>query len=791
MSMRTLTILQFLSTFAVYYTLTVLLPALVFHKKMKGERLCVRYLAYLAMGNFYLMNLVFVLQLLHISNRYTLILFTVVPTVWAAIKINRVNVKENAAGIAQTVLNFFQGTLGFKLLISNIVRGTGRALWKGIRRIAHDFRKDFLDWLGIGCVIFLVLWLFGTNMTEVYGYCASDIPVHNYWINYLSKNKIFVAGVYPYGFHCVLYYIHAVFGIKTFVLLRVFCLVQTITVHLVLLSFLKTFCRSRYMPYLAFAVYTLGNFWNKDVFSRFCSSLPQEFGMIFILPSAAFLMLFFADRKKEQGKKGWRVHSTRYLIWFAMCFSMTLAAHFYNTMIAGLFCVGIAAGYLGLLFRRAYFGRIMLAGILSIVIAILPMGIAVATGTPLEGSLRWGMSIIRGPSNEAEESGNTGGGTGTGNADSEAAAGSEITGSSEGPDILPAADSAVGSDINGTEGASQASVTPPKPPAPSFAERVEQLTAKFSRLFTGLRDTVQTYVLNRITPDEIVLCLLSVPIMALLGLIYLFPKSTRFYGSTLISLAVFMFFMFVLLMSSWFGIPSLMDQSRCSIYLAYGLAASIVLCVDAMVNAVLGWIPKKFIINGISAAGTAALAAVIIINGRYKQPFLVTGLETNAAITCLTNIFQEEKPWMFTICSSNDEFRMVEDYAYHYETITFLRSMEGTNMDGYLKIPTPRVYFFIEKIPVDYTEPYEGSGSRVSEEGAAKSLPGGTGLAMYKGERRHIVMSRMYYWAQEFQKLYPAEMRVYYETDDFVCYVVEQNMYRLFDFSIDYGYNRQ
>ncbi len=775
MSMRTLTILQFLSTLAIYSALTVFLPALVFHKKVKGERLCVRFLAYLTMGSFYLMNLVFALQLLHISNRFTLILFTVVPAVWAAIKINHIKVKENAIGTAQTVLSFFQGTLGFKLLISNIGKAIGRILWKIIRRVAHDIRKDLLDWLGIGCVVFLVLWLFGTNMTEVYGYCASDIPVHNYWINALGQNNIFVAGVYPYGFHCTLYYIHAVFGIETFVLLRVFCLVQTLTVHLVLLSFLKTFCRSRYMPYLAFVVYTLGNFWNKDVFSRFCSSLPQEFGMIFILPSAAFLMLFFEDRKKEQGKKGIRIHSTRYLIWFAMCFAMTLSAHFYNTMIAGLFCFGIAAGYLGLLFRRAYFGRIMIAGILSILIAILPMGIAVATGTPLEGSLRWGMSIIKGSSDKTEESDNSGGGTGTGNV-------SEITGSSEGVDVPPVLDSAAVSEINEAES---------KPPAPSFEERMNQLTAKFSRLFTGLRDTVQTYILNRITPDEIVLCLLSVPIIAVLGFIYLFPKSTRFYGSTLISVAVFMLFMFVMLMSSWFGIPSLMDQSRCSIYLAYGLAVSMALCADAVINAVLGWIPKKFIMNGISALGTAALAAVIIINGRNKQPFLVTGLETNAAITCLTNILQEEKPWTFTICSANDEFRMMEDYGYHYETITFLRSMEGTNMDGYLKIPTPRVYFFIEKIPVDYTEPYEGSGSHVSAEGAAKSLPGGTGLAMYKGERRHIVMSRMYYWAEEFKKLYPAEMRVYYETEDFVCYVVEQNTYRLFDFSIDYGYNRQ
>ena len=50
-------------------------------------------------------------------------------------------------------------------------------------------------------------------------------------------------------------------------------------------------------------------------------------------------------------------------------------------------------------------------------------------------------------------------------------------------------------------------------------------------------------------------------------------------------------------------------------------------------------------------------------------------------------------------------------------------------------------------------------------------------------------MSHMYYWAQAFQKMYPNEMKVYYETEDFVCYLVEQNDYSLYNFAIDYGYN--
>ena len=50
-------------------------------------------------------------------------------------------------------------------------------------------------------------------------------------------------------------------------------------------------------------------------------------------------------------------------------------------------------------------------------------------------------------------------------------------------------------------------------------------------------------------------------------------------------------------------------------------------------------------------------------------------------------------------------------------------------------------------------------------------------------------MSRMNEWAETFRSMYPNEMRVYYEDDTFLCYMIEQNAYHLYNFSIDYGYN--
>ena len=135
---------------------------------------------------------------------------------------------------------------------------------------------------------------------------------------------------------------------------------------------------------------------------------------------------------------------------------------------------------------------------------------------------------------------------------------------------------------------------------------------------------------------------------------------------------------------------------------------------------------------------------------------------------------------------ANEYFNITHPYGIWKDTGI---RMEGDAVNGNLTLPTDRVYFFIEKIPLDYTVAYEGSGQLISEEGAKKPLPTAGDISVYEGENRWIVMSRMYYWAQAFMELYGKEMQVYYETDDFICYVVEQNTYSLYDFSIDYGYN--
>ena len=194
--------------------------------------------------------------------------------------------------------------------------------------------------------------------------------------------------------------------------------------------------------------------------------------------------------------------------------------------------------------------------------------------------------------------------------------------------------------------------------------------------------------------------------------------------------------------------------------------------------------------NILSLGLAAVLLVVLSQNDLIKEPGFSSGYVTNGAITCLTNIIRDNEDETWTIVSANDETQMGLDHGWHYETITFLRKLEKMDKDTKVIIPTKNVYFFIEKIPLDYSVVYSGSGQSISKKGASQNLPNVGGISMYQGEGRWILMSRMYYWAQAFMEKYPNDMKVYYESEDFICYVMPQNMYHQYNFAIDYGYNQ-
>ena len=766
MSMTTLITLRFVSIFAAYTGLTVLLPAIMFRRILAGRRLSEQFLMCYTFGNFYIINIVFAVQLLHISGFWTLVLFTAVPGILIWSRVNRVSLRELCMKTGIVCKKILQGSMGIKGFLYRVKNRSMAVLKKAVWLFYCEVVCNTLQWILAGAVIAALFWIYGRQLILTYGYCASDIPVHLNWINQMSRGNLFASGVYPFGFHCMVYYLHAVFGFDTYVILCVFYLVQVFFIYIVLLAMLKLLCRSLYLPYAGIMVYILGSFWARQTYSRFGSSLPQEFGMIFVIPSVYFLIRFFQTEKKNLKNR-----ETKLILGcFALAFSLTLAIHFYGTMIAGLCCIGIAVGFCTRFLNKEYFRRIMLTGIISIFLAVLPMGIAFAGGTPLQGSLGWGLSVINGDSSDTEDT-----------SENEAAQ-------------KQAMEEMAARLIENTQNSNSESVQTGEIPiiteAPkhSLTDKAREIPKKMKNLREMMIRRIQEFIINSQEQWCAYAVLAGIAVLILLGLVFIILRRIT-YGEMLMSAGFCMGILTLLLCAGNLGLPVLMDPARCSIYYVYLLIVSITVLGDGLLYLI--FMPRILTIprNAVSFILTVSMAAGMIHQGLVKTPDFISDYVSNGAFTCLTNIIKENKDETWTIVSANDETQMGLDHGWHYETITFLRKQEHINKDTKLIIPTEKVYFFIEKIPLNYSVVYSGSGQSISKKGASQSLPNSGGIGMYQGEGRWILMSRMYYWAQAFMEMYPNETKVYYESEDFVCYVISQNMYHQYNFAIDYGYN--
>ena len=774
MSMETLNVIQFVQLFIAYIGFTVGLPALVFYRKVKRFPTAVRFLIYYTIGNFYVINLVQILELLHISYRITLFLFTFVPAFLLIVKIYNIPVISYLKKILGECRHYILRELGFKSFMRHRWQELKVFLRVAVRNIWRLMKENFLD-IPFLVIFALLVWkVCGPGILHNWGFGASDIPVHNYWINGLVENNIYIAGIYPMGMHCMLYYLSVMTGIPVYVTLRLFWLIQYSMIAVMILLFLKGHCKTRFLPYLGVLMFVGAKYFVGTSYSRFGATLPQEYGMLYILPSIFFVMEFFKARKEEleEGINRIRCTSTWHLLGFAMSFSLTLSSHFYDTIIAGIICIGVAVGYGYWFWRKEYFFRIMLAGMISVLMALLPMAVAFLTGKELQGSMYWAMSIV-------------------GLVDYTVL-------------IFRIICIAV---VVVTIGVVAILIQRIRSGKMLINEDKEVFDySLFLRCLSQVRNLIpQVLILwigwryretvlwgcqqNAFSVADMNWVLYGIGAALCVGLVlrYLIEPMR---GSGIFAMVFAEIILGLVLVSGALGWPMLMEPYRVCIYVAYLIPVIIVMTLDGAVDILLlARIPRVQ-----QAVGFIFSVLVIFYSTKYdwiRGSFGGGSLEMNEAILCTTNIMKdnEGEDFSWTIVSANDELRMVEIYGRHTETIEFLEDMEHWNRTKEVTIPTEKVYFYIEKEPLNYANGYGGEIPVVSEKQAEQDLPPNSGLSAYNGPRRSVTMSRMYYWAQKFMELYPNEMKVYYENDKFVCYYIEQNVYRLYNFAIDYGYN--
>ena len=603
------------------------------------------------------------------------------------------------------------------------------------------------------------------------------MAVHNYWINAMSDNNIFVAGVYPHGFHCVIYFLHAVFRIDTSVLLRLFAMTNVIYVHMVLFAFIKYLTKSRYAAYGALVIYVAVNFMNSGCYSRFSANLPQEFGFLFLFPTLYFLFEYM-KHERTKGKKDREYKRRKYfeLTGAACSFSLSIAVHFYGAMIVGIFCVAIVFAYWMRFFRPSYFLRLMAALIGGIIIAALPMGVSIAQGNHFQGSIGWGLNVIKGNSSQTTDN---------------------QTKSSTFDEDLKNAGLSI-TDIDGT-----VIVTPDedaKNDAKETSSAGERLLSVAGRIFNRLNIMYQGFVSTiskavvyykaEMWADAMIILVTVISVAGTVLAVIDRKDYDSDIGNQYVTVALGVLFTGLILISSYVKLPSIMDVNRCRIYFMYSFTILVGIALDFLSSILTRFIKKRWIYNVASLVISVAVGLVLFSEYGVRPAAMnsrVDIFQTNGAVYCMYKIKNQSKDNNWTIISPTDELRMLDGDGYHYELSDFARKQKRTSK---FTIPTKYIYFFIEKKPLDYTVTGQYSGQEISKEGASQPYADFySGNNMYKGDARYILMSKMYYWAQRYQEIYPEDFTVYYEDDEFICYKLVQNTSFLNNLIVDYGYN--
>ena len=593
----------------------------------------------------------------------------------------------------------------------------------------------------------------------------------------MSDNNIFVAGVYPHGFHCVIYFLHTVFRIDTSVLLRLFAMTNVIYVHMVLFAFIKYLTKSRYAAYGALVIYVAVNFMNSGCYSRFSANLPQEFGFLFLFPTLYFLFEYMKhERTKGKKDREYKRRKNFELTGAACSFSLSIAVHFYGAMIVGIFCVAIVFAYWMRIFRPSYFLRLMAALIAGVVIAALPMGVSIAQGNHFQGSIGWGLNVIKGNSSQTTDN---------------------QTKSSTFDEDLKNAGLSV-TDIDGA-----VIVTPDEEAKTDTKETTsagERLLSVAGRIFNRLSIMYQGFVSTisksvvyfkaEMWADAMIILVAFISVAGTVIAVIDRKNYDSDIGNQYATVALGVLFTGLILISSYVKLPSIMDVNRCRIYFMYSFTILIGIALDFLPAILTRFIKKRWIYN-IASLVISVVVGLVLFSEYGLRPAAMNSrinlFQTNGAVYCMYKIKNQSKYNNWTIVSPTDELRMLGGEGYHYELSDFARKQKRTSK---FTIPTKYIYFFIEKKPLDYTVTGQYSGQEISKDGASQPYADFySGNNMYKGDARYILMSKMYYWAQRYQEIYPEDFTVYYEDDEFICYKLVQNTSFLNNLIVDYGYN--
>lgn len=816
-------ILEYIKVFLSYSFILFIWPSVVFRKYLKGKTTTFRFGFCTTVQIVIINTVVLFLGLIHLLNKWTMMLVFWGIMIWSLREYLVLNEKKR-----KQFKYLITGTFGWKHLFFlwrakfiRLIKCTCLNLWKWYKKHLVEYTLLIIV-LGYGILYFS----YGAFCDHSYGF--GDMYVHHSWTYGLVEGKIFSAGVYPEAMHCVVYALHILFGVNIY---SCILFLQGIHMGIILLSIyclVKEVFHWRYSAIFSLILFlTVDAVCVNQVFSmsRLQWTLPQEYGFHTIYLCALFLVKFLKDNQETAFSiKKLKIFYDENLLVFGMALAASIAIHFYATIMAFLVCVGFAVFYLGKIFTKKHFPALVFAAIMGVLVAVIPMGGALASGIEFQGSIGWAVGILNGVDPENDNKPIAGDVVSTDTSTPSAGASTYENNDEAKTDISDAQDMNLSNSDN-SDSSGDATEEIAKSDEPSLISKIlNKVTGLFSAVMAKIlekwdilyrksyvtlykKDYAKIFAVYTFVP--FILGFVYKVVVFLLQKIFKVKKVKGGFFAGYLSIVTASLAFMIIYSAAHLGLPGLVAGAR----LCSNIHMLFMIMLVIPIDIIFSFLDRIIVLYNeflqyVSVVVAACLFAVVYLTGHYHG-YLYYELTRYNAVVDVTNEIMEALPQnSYTIVSPTDELYQVIQDGRHEEILTFLTSYRNYT------IPTEYIFIFVEKNPIKYAHNHFFSGpdwlaqekyqdmysayqpsvcpditaSKISEEAAQSNIMyfGKPSQSYSNIESRTILQSKMYKWCESFARMYPHELKVYYEDDDFVCYYIQQNVQHLYNLNIEY-----
>ena len=264
--------------------------------------------------------LIIVVHMLVAMHLYETVSIMIVSVMAYIVIRRRIRTKGILSPRKQFILNFMQATDQRKYL-KRWGKVTFSAVFERTKNLWNRIFKKITNHPFSILLILLLFFLsaairFHHSVTHYY-YPSSDPYVHLKWVKLLGSNKIYIDGVYPFGFEAIISAVHTIFNMDPYYILRflgpISCVFLVFTIYYVIR---KHRPQDYSIAIFALLIYFISTFQFGYIWRQY-SSLSMEYGIVFVLPA----IYFFLEYMKEK-----RIQS---LLISMECFLLTIFIHPY------------------------------------------------------------------------------------------------------------------------------------------------------------------------------------------------------------------------------------------------------------------------------------------------------------------------------------------------------------------------------------------------------------------------------------------------------------------------------